>query len=78
MYWIFSGTTDYRDALFAFLDSDEIGGYTAMRTTSKWQGRRLGGDALVFFDKEDAEKTRAFLTGECHQQQVEILHIEAA
>ena len=75
MFAIFSGTSDFREALFEFLNSDAVRGFTAMPTVGKWEGRALHGDLLIFFDLDCARATQVFLMEHCRQECVEVISL---
>ena len=77
LYLVFSGTTDWRDNLFLYLNGGEVTGYTALRSVGGWRGAALGGDLLLFFDHDDAVKVSRFLLEVCGQKSAPILSINA-
>lgn len=85
IYLVFSGTTDYRDTLFKWLNSGEkVMGYTALRSAGGWRNLTHGlgvipldGDVFIFFNEQDALATSEFLRVQCHQHSAPVLSIHA-
>lgn len=77
LYLVFSGTTDHRGRLFDWLNGGNVSGYTALRSSSGWQGAVLEGDVLLFFDEADAKAASRFLLTECGQMSAPLLSLTA-
>ena len=74
MYILFSGTSDFRDDLYDFLNSN-VSGYTSTQSQWLWNGFTGAGDVFYFFTVEDAYMTRDFLKIKCNQKEVPIINL---